>query len=187
MKTLIQPLALAGLLATLLSADPVAAQSAPPRLSTLAASSIEGARQTYTVAYRYDAQGRLTDAIYDDAFTISYTYDAAGNLTAIAAAPGVPIAVEEEPGLPLRFALHASYPNPFNPTATIPFDVQAPVRVVLTVYDVLGREVATVVDKAYAPGRHTTVFEARHLSSGVYFFMIQMGAFRDVEKMVLVR
>ena len=52
--------------AFLLYGGPVAAQSAPPRLSILAASSIEGTRQTYTVAYRYDAQGRLTDAIYDD-------------------------------------------------------------------------------------------------------------------------
>ena len=54
-------------------------------------------------------------------------------------------------------------------------------------YDVLGRVVATVVDAPYAAGRHRVVFDASALSSGVYFYTIEMGDFRDVKSMLLVK
>ena len=60
-------------------------------------------------------------------------------------------------------------------------------RVVLKVYDVLGRQVATVVDQEYVPGRYTAAFDARGLPSGVYFYRIRMGDFQAVKKMVHVR
>lgn len=122
---------------------------------------------TYTVEYSYDAAGRLTQALYDESFAVAYRYDAAGNVVAIAAGPSEPVRVGGGEGME-AFALHPSYPNPFNLEATIPFDVKAPVRVRVEVYDVLGRRVAIVVDREYTPGRHSARFDAgggalRHL------------------------
>lgn len=96
--------------------------------------------------------------------------------------------------LPGEFHLEQNYPNPFNrstersrrsPITTISFDVKAPVRVVLTLYNVLGHRVATLVDRPYAAGRYHVHFDARDLSSGLYFYAIQMGDFRSVKKMIL--
>ena len=143
--------------------------------------------QTFTAHYRYDAAGRLKEVAYDEVFRVHYTYDASGNLIARITEPGGPTDVGEEAGLITRFALHAGYPNPFNPTTTIPFDVKTSVRVVLRVYDVLGREVATLVDQDYPPGRHKFIFSARSLPSGIYFYRIEMGSFRAVRMLLLVR
>ncbi len=102
----------------------------------------------------------------------------------------IPAVVANEPepdALPERFRLSQNYPNPFNPNTTIHFDVKARERVLLRVYDVLGRVVATVVDAPYAAGRHRVVFDASALSSGVYFYSIEMGDFRDVKSMLLVK
>lgn len=144
--------------------------------------------QPYTVEYTYDVQGRLTRAALSTTYSISYTYDAAGNL--LAAETGAPVSIEgvgESGDLPSHFALHDSYPNPFNPTATISFDVKEPARVRLVVHDVLGRRVATLVDEERAPGRYRATFDARGLASGLYLYRIDMGAFRDVKTMLLVK
>ena len=85
------------------------------------------------------------------------------------------------------FRLHQSYPNPFNPRATIPYDVKAPVRVVIGVYDMLGREVARLVDREHSPGRYEAVLDASGLPSGVYFYAARMGSFYDAKRMILVK
>lgn len=103
------------------------------------------------------------------------------------------VATEDEADVPSDFALYGNYPNPFNPQTTIRFDVKASVRVVLTIFDVLGRKQATLVEKDYAPGRYAVHFDARGWPSGTYFYAIEMGdadsgqGFRDVKQMVLVR
>ncbi len=95
--------------------------------------------------------------------------------------------VEQAPSsdLPDEFHLAQNYPNPFNPITTISFDVKAAVRVTLTLYNVLGHRVATLVDGQHAPGRYRVHFDARDLSSGLYFYVIQMDDFRSIKKMVL--
>ncbi len=70
------------------------------------------------------------------------------------------------------FALSQNYPNPFNPSTTINFDVPEQARISLVVYDIIGREVATLVNGEYAPGYHRVTFNANNLSSGVYFYRI---------------
>ncbi len=98
------------------------------------------------------------------------------------------VANEPEPdALPERFSLSQNYPNPFNPNTTIRFEVKVQEHVLLRVYDVLGRMVATVVDQPYAAGRHRVVFDASALSSGVYFYSIEMGDFRDAKSMLFVK
>lgn len=93
----------------------------------------------------------------------------------------------EDSELPDAFALYSNYPNPFNPQTTIRFDVKASAHVVLTLYDTLGRKQATLVERDYAAGRHAVRFDGRGWPSGVYFYEIEMGDFRAVRQMVLLR
>ncbi len=79
----------------------------------------------------------------------------------------------EEFEVPGEFALRQNYPNPFNPSTTIQYDVPAASRVSIRVYDMLGREVATLVDGDVAAGIHTVSFDARNLASGVYVYRLE--------------
>jgi hypothetical protein len=86
------------------------------------------------------------------------------------------------------FALHANYPNPFNPTTQIAFDLPAEFRVTLKVYNTLGQQVATLVDgEMLAQGRHQLTFDGRALPSGMYFYTVQAGPYNAVQKMVLLK
>ena len=89
--------------------------------------------------------------------------------------------------LPETFALHANYPNPFNPRTTIKYDVPAAAKVRLVVYDVLGRVVDILVDGEQKAGFHAVQYDAAHLASGVYFYRLEAGDYRQVHKMTLVK
>jgi len=95
-------------------------------------------------------------------------------------------AVDDE-AVPERFALEGNYPNPFNPATRIRYALphRAPVR--LVVYDVRGRLVAVLLEADQAAGWHEVTFEAGALSSGVYFYRLEAGAFRQVRSMLLVK
>lgn len=88
---------------------------------------------------------------------------------------------------PQRFALHTNYPNPFQQETAIGFDVAHLAPVELTVIDALGRKVAVLVDDMMPAGYHEVSLNARHLASGLYFYRIEMGGFRAVRPMMLVR
>jgi len=88
---------------------------------------------------------------------------------------------------PAEFRLYQNSPNPFNPTTSISFDVARETNVELTVYDMLGRQVITLVNKKYEPGSYTAPFDANQLASGLYFYRISMGGFQQTRKMLLVR
>ena len=89
--------------------------------------------------------------------------------------------------VPETFALHAAYPNPFNPTAEIGFDLPEASNVRLVVYDVMGREVARLADGLMGAGSHRVRFEAAGLPSGVYLYRLEAGAFAQTERMTLVK
>jgi len=100
--------------------------------------------------------------------------------------------VQDRGTVPASFALYQSYPNPFNPTALIDFDVPLASTVTVTVFDVLGQEVARLIDDApFAAGTYTTRFDARNYGSGVYYYRMTAVAgdrtFTDTKKMILVR
>ncbi len=100
----------------------------------------------------------------------------------------IPVKVEEKSKeIPTKFELYQNYPNPFNPTTTIEFDLPERSYVRLVVYDVLGREIERVVDEELDAGKYKVKFDASNLLSGVYFYVLDAGRFRDVKKMVLVR
>ncbi|HEB83721.1 MAG TPA: T9SS type A sorting domain-containing protein, partial [Bacteroidetes bacterium] len=96
-------------------------------------------------------------------------------------------AEEQDNLLPTKYALHQNYPNPFNPVTEIKFDLVKPQAVKLSVYNVLGQEVARVLDQRMEAGFHQVSFDASKLASGVYFYRIDTPAFTDLKKMVLVK
>jgi hypothetical protein len=81
--------------------------------------------------------------------------------------------VEERRVVPQTFALDQNYPNPFNPSTAITYQLPAVSRVTLTVFDILGREVARLSDKIETPGAHTTTWNADRYASGVYFYRLE--------------
>jgi 1,4-alpha-glucan branching enzyme len=93
--------------------------------------------------------------------------------------------------VPREFALSQNYPNPFNPVTTIRFSVPAgsgaSQTTTLQVFDLLGRQVATLVNGVESPGEKTVRFDATGLPSGVYFYRLTSGAFTDMKKMVLLK
>lgn len=90
-------------------------------------------------------------------------------------------------GIPSDFALGQNYPNPFNPETTIPYTIASRARVVLSVYDILGRQVAELVNRVEEPGLKTVIFDAASLPSGVYSYRITSGSVSLVRKMLILR
>jgi uncharacterized lipoprotein YddW (UPF0748 family) len=97
-----------------------------------------------------------------------------------------PMSVEQPAGIqPLAYVLKQNYPNPFNPTTTLSFTLQKSGHAVLKVYDLLGREVATIVDENLDAGTHRYEFNGTDLSSGVYLYRLVSGEYAETKKMVL--
>jgi N-acetylmuramoyl-L-alanine amidase len=96
---------------------------------------------------------------------------------------------DRDGAIPGSFALYQNYPNPFNPTTVIAFDVPAGVAAVtkLTVYDLLGREVRTLVDELKWPGHYSVALDASELASGVYLYRLESGSVRFVKKLIVLR
>jgi len=85
------------------------------------------------------------------------------------------------------YQLYQNYPNPFNPITTIEFDIPEITNVKLIVYDILGREVETLIDKELEPGKYKINFDATNLPSGVYFYTLKTPKFTKTNKMVLIK
>ena len=97
------------------------------------------------------------------------------------------VAVEEPRTTPDRFLLEQNYPNPFNPTTVIRYQVPVASDVRLVVYDLLDREISTLVNETKNAGYYRVEFDARDLSSGVYFYRLRAGDFVLTRKWLLVR
>ncbi|HPS64706.1 MAG TPA: T9SS type A sorting domain-containing protein, partial [Ignavibacteria bacterium] len=89
--------------------------------------------------------------------------------------------------VPSRFELMQNYPNPFNPATTIKFALPKSEFVRIRIYDILGKEVATLVNEQLQAGYFEYNFNASNLSSGMYFYKIDAGVYSDIKKMVLVK
>jgi hypothetical protein len=97
------------------------------------------------------------------------------------------LAVDEEGKLPLRFNLEQNYPNPFNPTTIIKYSLPEQTNVQLKIFNILGQEVATLVNEEKSAGNYTVSFDAKNLSSGVYFYKLQAEKYSQTNKMLLIR
>lgn len=103
---------------------------------------------------------------------------------------GEPTGLQPDSRKPWQFGLHQNYPNPFNPTTKISYTVgsgEKAVIVSLKVYDILGREVLTLVNRKQPAGNYTVAFDATGLASGIYLYRIEAGSYHAVKKMILIR
>ena len=94
--------------------------------------------------------------------------------------------------IPDVYKLHANYPNPFNPTTTVSYDLSSDVEVSLIVYNMLGEVVATMVSEHQEAGSHVAIWNGMtdsgdEVASGVYFFKLQAGDFMQINKAVLIK
>lgn len=102
---------------------------------------------------------------------------------------GIVTGVESESSnnSPNKFALDQNYPNPFNPSTTIKYSIPKMSFVTIKIYDVLGREVQTLINEQKSAGNYSAVFNANNFPSGIYFYRIQAGDFVQTKKMVLLK
>ena len=93
---------------------------------------------------------------------------------------------------PVVYRLHQNYPNPFNPTTSIDYNLPEQSHVRILIYDMLGRQVKTLINKAQAPGYMSINWDATNnlgepVSAGVYIYTIEAGSFRQTRKMILLK
>lgn len=86
-----------------------------------------------------------------------------------------------------NYELKQNYPNPFNPTTTISFTLKDETYVTLTIFDVLGKKVTTLIDEKLTSGNHYVEFDGSQLNSGIYFYEIKAKNFRDIKKFILAK
>ncbi|HEX9655137.1 MAG TPA: T9SS type A sorting domain-containing protein [bacterium] len=144
-----------------------------------------------------DPLAQLTENNYQDsgvAIGTTYYYrvsahDFSGNESAYSNEFSLLVTSVEGNGgvLPKEYALYQNYPNPFNPTTAIKFDLKASGNVVLSIYNMLGEEVMTLIDGHMEAGQHQWTVSADNLTSGVYFYKIQTNSYTAVKKMILMK
>ncbi|MFZ4622334.1 MAG: Kelch repeat-containing protein [Bacteroidota bacterium] len=129
------------------------------------------------------AKERMNDLTFPNVST-GYAVGDSGVIMKYAA----PTAVTHSPDvLPGNFVLRQNYPNPFNPTTTINYQIPAETQVNLSVYDLLGRVVITIVDGVQQEGMHSEIFNGSSLSSGIYFYRLRSGEYVQTHRMVLLK
>jgi len=139
-------------------------------------------KDTISVHFYYDTinGGGSTRIVVKDSLTgdtISQTFGAEIN----------PVGIRQIGAIVKDFALGQNYPNPFNPTTKIDFNLPKSEYVYLRVYDILGREVKTLVSGVLSAGEYNVDFDARNLASGMYYYSLRAGDYVAVKKMVLVK
>ena len=89
--------------------------------------------------------------------------------------------------MPTNFKLHQNFPNHFNPITRIKYELPEKTQVNISIYDILGQRVKELKNEMREPGFYEIEFNASNLSSGVYFYLIEAGKFKDVKKMLLIK
>ncbi len=153
----------------------------PPSSQVTASFSGSGTSFTFSGNYHVDSTYNVTQSGQKRA-----QYSA---LASISISPyKLPTAVKSASDkLPKTFQLYPNYPNPFNPSTMIFYDVPTTSIVSLTVYDLLGREVETLVNQRQSPGKYGVRFDGSRLASGVYIYRLQAGSFSQTKKLMLVK
>ena len=89
--------------------------------------------------------------------------------------------------IPDEYRLYQNYPNPFNPSTNIKYQIANNKLVILKIYDILGKEVETLVNENQKPGTYEVTFDGSKLSSGIYFYTLTAGEYNETKKMVLIK
>lgn len=93
----------------------------------------------------------------------------------------------EETELPTEYSLSQNYPNPFNPETRISYQVPSECKITLKIFDILGREIITLVNEEKPAGKYSVDFNASNLASGIYYYRIQAGGYTDIKKCLLLK
>ena len=88
---------------------------------------------------------------------------------------------------PESFKLNQNYPNPFNPITNIEYQISNYKHINLSIYNLLGEKIATLINEDKSPGTHQVQWDATGLASGVYYYQLKAGEFQEVKKMVLLK
>ena len=143
----------------------------------------DGAIETDRSSSYYDLGNGFGWYNFLDSLNFNRGYNLAVNATI-----DIPSSADVSPAMhPGVFMLEQNFPNPFNPRTVISYQLPSVGFVSLRVFDILGREVRTLVAEQQAAGRHLVAFEAKGLSSGVYYYVLSKGDFREVKRMVLLK
>jgi hypothetical protein len=94
---------------------------------------------------------------------------------------------EKENNIPAKYYLSQNYPNPFNPTTLISYQLPITGHVTIKVYDILGKEVAKLVDGEKIAGNYKVTFNGSDLSSGIYFYQLRAKSFFETKKLILIK
>jgi hypothetical protein len=94
---------------------------------------------------------------------------------------------ESDISIPNEFSLEQNYPNPFNPTTTIRYSIPSTTSVQLKIYNILGNEIATIVNEEQPAGNYNIEYDASNLPSGIYFYTLTTKGFSETKKMTLVK
>ncbi|MFA6026747.1 MAG: T9SS type A sorting domain-containing protein [Ignavibacteriaceae bacterium] len=129
------------------------------------------AGQTVEIGFRADAANSVWSYLYLDDISVFSSFTG----------------VENNSFPPQEFMLAQNYPNPFNPSTIISWQLAVNSHVTLKVYDIIGNEVATLVNEDQPAGNYEVEFDASKLSSGIYFYEINTGTFRSIKKMILLK
>ncbi len=128
--------------------------------------------------------------------TSSPTYNASGapvsSTSNLTVSPEIPLAVHEKVIQPVNYSLDQNYPNPFNPTTQIAFSIPQSMHVTIAIFNILGQNIATLVDGNMSAGSHIVTWNARNrngemLPTGVYFYRLSTPSFTAVKKMLLLK
>jgi hypothetical protein len=161
------------------------------------------ANDTFALFSDDTAQGEKADRAWEQLTGVSYKYQRfnepgdfswavahLGNIDlwiALLYKQGLSSVRDERTAIPQQFVLEQNYPNPFNPSTNIRFSISMRSAVTLIVYDMLGKEVATLVNEYLEPGTYTSSFSARSLSSGLYFYQLRTDNVVETKKMSLLK
>ncbi|MDX1700641.1 MAG: T9SS type A sorting domain-containing protein, partial [Melioribacteraceae bacterium] len=95
--------------------------------------------------------------------------------------------VKENSNIPTTYSLEQNFPNPFNPSTTISYQIKDEGKVQIKIFDVLGREIKVLVNETKQPGIYSLTYNANDLNSGVYFYSIKVNDFMSTKKMILLK
>jgi hypothetical protein len=126
-------------------------------------------------------------AVGDYSSWLVVTYNAVGTPSVIRVDLSIADAAAEPGVIPTAFAYYPNYPNPFNAQTSLRFDVPQQSRVQITIYNIVGQEVARPVDHVYAPGRYRLLYDASGLPSGMYLVKMTAADFTKIGKMMLLK
>lgn len=153
-----------------------------------------GVLPNFTPDKRYNLLTTIATNSFNDPEVFDYrvyyrisAVDKSGNESDYSDEASILVSVEDEDTTPREFSLSQNYPNPFNPSTVIKYKIGDVRFVTLKIYNVLGKEIATLVNKIQSAGNYEVKFNASNLTSGIYFYTLTSGGFNNTRKMTILK